>query len=195
MKNLIGGVIGALVACVVISFMSGIPLSTYPDPFNQIGFILDGPPLLETAYFSFFNARSLVNLLIVIVFSGIVLVLFSKNQGSVVRTILWMGASLGSIHVASVLLMNPAFWTSADRNFALLMIYIQNILISIPTIVASVPLMRFKAWLNRGEVLIPPKIETICECGAVFKSRPMICSECGKTLDYLSTLSTDTATK
>jgi hypothetical protein len=27
---------------------------------------------------------------------------------------------------------------------------------------------------------IPEKIETICECGAMFKSIPMMCSECGK---------------
>jgi hypothetical protein len=36
--------------------------------------------------------------------------------------------------------------------------------------------------LSSSEAKPPEKIETVCECGAVFKSRPMLCSECGRQL-------------
>jgi hypothetical protein len=35
---------------------------------------------------------------------------------------------------------------------------------------------------KQSEVPIPQLIETRCQCGAVFKSKPLICSECGAVL-------------
>jgi len=196
MKNLFGGILGAIVACTFISFMNLTPLHAYPEPFNQIWFLLDGPRFLENAILMLSNPQSIAGLLTSLCGAGIILSLFSKTPGNAIRTTLWMGASLGSFYLASVLLVDPVFWTSIDRNIVLVMLYIQNILVSLFSLIVTIPLVRVRRWLgNRGPALVPPKIETKCECGAVFKSRPMICSECGKVLNHLSTLSADTATQ
>lgn len=196
MRNLIGGVVGAIIACLIIVIINNAPLYIYPEPFGQIWFILDGPRYFDFSITMLQNTAILVGLLISIGVAGITLSIFSQNAGNTIRTCLWMGITLGSLHVASILLVDSSFWTSAERNVTLLILFIQNILIALTSIVSAIPLVWLrKRLMDKNEEVLPPIIQTKCECGAIFKSNPLICSECGRKLKELSSLSTNTSTK
>jgi len=61
--------------------------------------------------------------------------------------------------------------------------FIGTMLISLFAIPSAIPITIIIEKVRRqSEEPIPEKIETTCECGAVFKSNPLICSECGKQL-------------
>ena len=194
MKNLLGGILGAVVTCITLYFLAIVPLHNYPEPFNHIWILLDGPMYQEAALNSLIHLESIVTLVVPLCVGGIVIAGFSKNISNSVRTLLWMGVALGTFYIASVLLLNPAFWTGVDRNILLLTYYLRSILLSFLALVVAIPLLLLKSWaINRDSLVVVPKIETTCECGAVFRSRPLICSNCGKDLQSSPSFSTDTA--
>jgi hypothetical protein len=49
--------------------------------------------------------------------------------------------------------------------------------------VSSIPAVRIISKFRKEKDLPPPeRIETICQCGVVYKSRPLLCAECGRSL-------------
>jgi hypothetical protein len=69
---------------------------------------------------------------------------------------------------------------------SLVSLFVTDLITAPLSLVSCIPIGMFAAWLSSSEAKPPEKIETVCECGAVFKSRPMFCSECGRQLAVLS---------
>jgi hypothetical protein len=124
--------------------------------------------------------------LIIWIIIGLITGPFSKANWNTVRSTLWVGFILASFALASELLLNPGFWNleiNPDRNYELIIHFASSLIIAL----LSLPTALFSAYLvnrlgKQTELPVPTKIETVCECGAVFKSRPMLCSECGRRL-------------
>ncbi|MFW9794462.1 MAG: hypothetical protein ACFFEE_09175, partial [Candidatus Thorarchaeota archaeon] len=103
-----------------------------------------------------------------------------------VRSVVWVGLIHAILALAALLLTTPSFWDitlNPDRNFELFFQFTTSMitaLLALPS--ALVTAFFVKRLGQQAEAAIPTVIETRCECGAVFKSKPMICSECGKYL-------------
>jgi hypothetical protein len=64
-------------------------------------------------------------------------------------------------------------------------LFISTIMTASITLFSAYPLSRIIQLASReSELPIPEGIETSCRCGTVFKSKPMVCSECGRTLSH-----------
>ncbi|MHA2042373.1 MAG: hypothetical protein ACW975_10975 [Candidatus Thorarchaeota archaeon] len=114
---------------------------------------------------------------------GLVIAPFSKSGWNAVRSAVWTGVWVSIWALTSILLLNPAFWSDPNRNLDLLLLFTSTIISASLTLLSAYPISRIIRIARRErELPIPEKIETICECGAVFKSKPLVCSECGRTL-------------
>ncbi|MHA1907444.1 MAG: hypothetical protein ACW98Y_09140 [Candidatus Thorarchaeota archaeon] len=194
MRNLLGGAIGALVGTSLVCYLAALSPNVYPDLFGIIWFLLDGARFLESTLEVILTNGQVIEVLTVWLLIGIFISPFSKTEANTVRTVIWLGVILGSFSVASVLLMDPTFWGSQERNVSLLVLYIRIIITSLLPLFSAIPLVWLGKKLRKNkEVVAPDKIETTCLCGAVFKSKPMICAECGRTLVESTTLSTDSS--
>jgi hypothetical protein len=194
MRNLFGAIIGFLVGTLLVVYFVSLSPNVYPQPFDVIWFLLDGAHQLELTYSSFFTPGQGIVVLGIWIIIGAISSPFSKNETNTVRTSFWIGIIVGTFSVASLLLNDPGLWDSPERNLVLILDYIQAILSSFVSLISAIPLVWIRKKFLREKDLVPPtKIETVCECGAVFKSKPMICAECGQSLVDSTSLSTDSA--
>lgn len=114
---------------------------------------------------------------------GVIAGVVAKRGWNSVRSSLWLGAVLSALAIAALLISNPSLWDSPERNTTLFLVFAQGILLSQVSLVTILPTSIAVEVLTRGGTVPPPEsILTRCECGAVFKSRPLICSECGREL-------------
>ena len=131
----------------------------------------------------FFNPTVSLGYILTWILIGVIIGLFSKKGWNTLRSSLWAGLILGILSLASVLLQDAGYWSSPTRNVDLLYHFISSIIVSLCMIPSAVPVTFIIERVSRqAEAPIPEKIESTCECGAVFKSNPLICSECGKPL-------------
>ena len=108
----------------------------------------------------------------------------SKPGWNTVRSAIRVGLIHAVLALISLLFLDAEFWGSASRNFDLLSHFVASMILSLLTLPSALPTAMIIDKLGRqAEPPIPSKIETTCQCGAVFKSNPLICSECGRTLD------------
>jgi len=87
--------------------------------------------------------------------------------------------------IASTFLLEPSLWTGDRdaRNIYLVLQFAGGIACSLLSLVSSIPLTTLLQKARREADVPPPiKIETVCQCGAVFKSAPLMCAECGRSL-------------
>lgn len=183
MKNLIGSLIGVLIGSFIL--VNIIPLSQppYPSPYDFLWVLLTGSQALQMTIQQLLSFQNVFWYLLTWILIGIVTSPFSDSRWNAVRTSIWVGVFIMIFSLASLLLLDPAFWVSETRNWELIIQLITSILTSSISLLSSLPLVVLISKVKeKSETPLPEKIETICECGAVFKSRPMICSECGKTL-------------
>lgn len=181
MRNFLGGLLGAIFGATLIVYLTDVLPTTFPEPFNNIWFLLIGSQTLVKTIEGFVNSGIL--LLITWLIIGIIGGLFSTSKWNSIRTATWVGVILATFSVISTILLDSTFWISETRNITLLIHYVSTIVIAMFSLIASVPLAIIISKLKlQKDDPIPTVIETRCECGAVFKSRPMLCSECGKTL-------------
>lgn len=172
-----------------------LPQLLWPESVSSITFILEGSFCLmlyvvQTPYdyiISWLAAWMLV---------GVIISVFSKSKYNSVRTAMWTGVSFFILLLAGVFIQDPTFWQSTERNFFLLVWFIRSTLTSMLSLVSAIPLLVLKEKMVSEKEKVPPeKIETICTCGATYKSNPLICAECGKSLRPVSALPSDSATK
>ncbi|MFX0107746.1 MAG: hypothetical protein ACFE7R_05665 [Candidatus Hodarchaeota archaeon] len=183
MKNMIGGILGAVLASIVIVTLLALEQPPYDQPYDSIWMILLGSDILAATPSEALQIQSTVLYLGTWVLAGVISGLVSDSKWNTVRTAVWIGGSIAIGAVASKLLLDPLFWGSASRNVELFLIFTSSILSSLLTLISSVPLIILLERIRRGVDLPPPdKIETRCECGAVFRSKPILCSECGRKL-------------
>lgn len=183
MRNLLGGILGTLSGATLIVYLTAVLPTTFPDPFNSIWFLLIGSETLARTTEELANSG--IPLAITWLMIGIIAGLFSTSKWNTIRTTAWVGVILATFSLISTILLDQTFWISETRNLTLLIHYASTVVISMVSLIASVPLATLISKLKlQKDDPIPTVIETQCECGAVFKSRPMLCSECGKTLTY-----------
>jgi hypothetical protein len=183
MRNSLGGLIGLLIGSVTIVLLLGIPDPVYSWPYSSMWFILGGSSALKSSIDGFLNPSMVLGYILTWVIVGLVISPFSKKGWNTLRTALWGGLFLGILSLVSVILLDATYWTSPTRNIDLLYHFVTSILVSLCAIPSSIPAtIVIDRIRKQSEEPIPEKIETSCECGAIFKSNPLICSECGKQL-------------
>jgi len=183
MRNFLGGLIAIVVGSFVVMQLLGLAQPLYPDPYNLIGFLLAGSSALQSTLFGPLTVLLIVQYVVVWCIIGFIIGPFSKAGWNTVRSAIWTGLLLGIFALVSLLLLDSEFWGSANRNLDLLSQFVTSLVLSVLTLPTALPTaMLFDRIGIQSEPPIPTQIETVCECGAVFKSNPMLCSECGRTL-------------
>ena len=180
MSSLLAVIIGSII---IVILLGGIQ-ETYPEPINHIWFLLDGSTALQSALFGPITLTQIILYIASWLIIGVIIGPFSRPGWNTVRSMLWVGLIHAFFALISLLLLNPEFWSSASRNFDLLSQFTTSLILATLSLPSAIPMAILAERLGRqAEPPIPLKIETICECGAVFKSNPLICSECGRTLN------------
>ncbi|MHA1924398.1 MAG: hypothetical protein ACXABV_13225 [Candidatus Thorarchaeota archaeon] len=183
MRNTLGGLMATLIGSGLMIFLLNQSQPTYPPEVDSLWLILAGSYRLSQSYIALFNPLTIGSYILVWLIMGLVIAPFSKSGWNAVRTAVWTGVWVSIWALTSVLLLNPAFWSDASRNWNLLLLFTSTIVAANITLLSAYPITRLIKMAHRErEVPIPEKIETVCECGAVFKSKPLVCSECGRTL-------------
>ena len=188
MRNLAGGLLGIVVGSCSFVGLAGLlaPEPAYPEPFNAIWFILDGSWALHSTIASIFNSQTAIAYLISWIITGMIIAPFSRKGWNTLRSALWIGAFLAVFALMSQLLKDPSFWDvtlNPMRNYAILYQSAMSMVASLFAMISALPITATIERVRRtAEPPMPVKIETVCQCGAVFKSNPLICSECGAIL-------------
>jgi hypothetical protein len=190
MRNFIGGLAGIVVGSYSLVILAGLPTSqpAYPGPFDMFWFLLNGSWVFQSTIQELLN-QSLVGALVISwLIIGVVIAPFSRKGWNLLRSALWVGIFLTVLALVFQLVEDPAFWDinlNPTRNYDLLFQFGTSIVVSLFALPSAIPItISIERARRKGESPIPEKIETICECGAVFKSNPLICSECGRTLRH-----------
>jgi hypothetical protein len=195
MKNLVGGIVCAIVGSGAIALLVSSQQYSWPGLIPQMAAILKGAFLLAV-YGNLGIELYAIQFIVAWCIVGALAAGFSDSKANSVRTLMWTGVVISILVIAGVMIQNPGFWQSSDRNIVLLLIFIRCIAISMFALVTAVPISHALEISRRvGEAEPPEKIETVCECGAVYKSNPMICAECGRTLRQASSLPGDSASE
>ncbi|MFW9907108.1 MAG: hypothetical protein ACFFEF_00925 [Candidatus Thorarchaeota archaeon] len=127
---------------------------------------------------------------------GIITAPFARSEWNQVRSLVYVGVILGILSLSGMLLQDPSFWAMADRNYVLLLMFVSGTVSSLISLIAALPLvLAFKQIRKSADIAPPDGIETVCECGTVFKSKPMLCAVCGRILIESPSLSTDAASE
>jgi hypothetical protein len=183
MRNSLGGLVGVLLGSSVLVMLVNLVDPIYFWPYNSIWFILSGSDALRLSLEGFLNPDTITGYVIAWFIIGVILGFFSKRGWNTLRSAIWTGIILGILSLASVLLLNSEFWGSPTRDIDLMYHFGISIIISLCAIPSAIPTtLAIERIRKQAEEPIPEKIETSCECGAVFKSNPLICSECGRQL-------------
>ncbi|MHA2140981.1 MAG: hypothetical protein ACXADC_17235 [Candidatus Thorarchaeota archaeon] len=183
MRNLLGGLLGTVLGSYILVLILNLSQPAYPQEVTAIWMLLAGSYNLSQSFVALLNPLTVVSYLIVWLAIGLITGLFSKSGWNAARTAVWTGVWICILAITSVLLIDPTFWSDPDRNWSLLLLFASTIVAANLTLLSAYPITRVMKMLRQEKELpIPEGIQTKCECGAVFKSKPMICSECGRIL-------------
>jgi hypothetical protein len=185
MRNIIGGLVGALVGSSMIAILLALLPTEYPSPFGLFWIAFSGSDSLLDSATGLLSSTTWILYVMTWIAIGLVTAPFAKSEWNAVRTALWVGVFLSIFAVSSALLLDPSLWTldRDARNIYLILQFATGIAYSLLALVSSIPLAILLQKVRRESDVPPPiKIETICECGAVFKSAPLMCAECGRIL-------------
>ena len=86
---------------------------------------------------------------------------------------------------SAVFILDPTLWTAdqLQRNWGIILHFIAGLCVIPLTMPTAIPVyMIINKIQAEAEQPQPEKIETRCICGAVFRSNPLICSDCGRIL-------------
>ena len=185
MRNIIGGLVGALLGSSVIVILLALPPTEHPSPFNLFWIVFSGSDSLLASATGLLSSTTWILYVMVWIAIGLVTAPFAKSEWNAVRTALWVGVFISIFAVSSALLLDPSLWTldRDARNVYLALQFASGIGYSLLSLVSAIPLAILLQKARRKADVPPPiKIETICECGAIFKSAPLMCAECGRVL-------------
>ena len=157
----------------------------YPIDMGLAWYVLAGTEYLHPVRMVAYNMTGWAWFVVLWGIMGVVTAPIATSRGNCIRTALWMGALVLLLSLTSILLQDPTLWTGDRdvRNWALFLHFIGAVIGSTLSIPSGMAAMAILEYLHRERRVAPPaKIETICTCGAVFKSNPLICAYCGRTL-------------
>jgi hypothetical protein len=105
---------------------------------------------------------------------------FSEPGWNLLRSSFWSGVI---VTLAAIVAGGAVFWVSADRNITIALLFFGSAISAQLSLLSATPIAYLLKTLTRKkERPVPTLIETVCECGARFRSNPLICSECGRRL-------------
>ncbi|MFW9862580.1 MAG: hypothetical protein ACFFET_09865 [Candidatus Thorarchaeota archaeon] len=183
MRNMLGGLLAAIIGSWLLVFILNLSQPAYPQELIFLWGLLTGSQYLSHTYTLLSDPFALVSYSAVWVIMGFIIAPFSKSGWNSVRTAVWTGVWVSVWALTSILLLDPAFWSDPNRNWSLLILFTSTIMTASISLLSAYPAARIIRLASRErELPIPEKIETRCQCGAVFKSKPIVCSECGRTL-------------
>ncbi|MFX1266073.1 MAG: hypothetical protein ACFFCK_01490 [Promethearchaeota archaeon] len=181
MRNLLGGLTGSVTGAWLLVILLAPDPVPYPSPFDTVWILLAGCERLQQSVPHLLDPNTIVAYLVSWLAIGVIIAPFSKSHWNAVRTSVWVGVIIGILSLTSILVLDPAFWASASRNWDVVVLFSTSIIVGLLSLVTALPLVKLISLAQRETKLPPPEsIRTTCECGAVFKSRPMLCSECGR---------------
>jgi len=188
MKNLIGGIVCAILGTEIVALLVNSQQYSWPGITPQLATILEGAFLLAIygkLGLEFYAVQFIIAWCII----GAIAAGFSDSKANSIRTLMWNGVAISLLVISGVMIQDPAFWQSTARNLTILLDFVRCVTVSLFALVTAVPISHALEIRRRvGEAEAPEKIETVCVCGAVYKSNPMICAECGRKLRQLSAL-------
>ncbi|MGY5874487.1 MAG: hypothetical protein RTU30_01965 [Candidatus Thorarchaeota archaeon] len=183
MKNMVGGFIASVIGSIMIVSLAGMT-QIYPAPFDVMWIFLTGATGLHPITL-IVNSGLMLPYITTWIVMGCVEGLFSDSKWNAVRTAMWVAIIITLLSLVSALIIDPALWNieQTQRNWSLVLHLVGSLLISMTSLVGAIPVVSILGYFRREREIPPPeRIETICDCGAVFKSNPMLCSECGSSL-------------
>ena len=192
MRNMLGGLLAAFVGSWLLVFILNLSQPAYPQELIFLWGFLTGSQYLSHTYTVLSDPFTLVSYLFVWLIMGLIVAPFSKSGWNSVRTAIWAGVWISIWAVTSILLLNPEFWSDPNRNWSLLILFASTIMTASITLLSAYPVTRIiRLAFRERELPIPERIEARCQCGAVFKSKPIVCSECGRTFSYEHSIDDD----
>ncbi|MFW9912562.1 MAG: hypothetical protein ACFFEU_08820 [Candidatus Thorarchaeota archaeon] len=185
MRNMLGGLLAAFIGSWLLVFILNLSQPAYPQEFIFLWWFLAGSHYLSHTYTVLSDPFTLISYLLVWLIMGPIVSLFSKSGWNSVRTAIWAGVWISIWALTSILLLDSTFWNDPNRNWSLLILFTSTIMTASITLLSAYPVTRIIRLASRErELPIPERIEARCQCGAVFKSKPIVCSECGRTISY-----------
>ena len=183
MRNVLSGLVAVAVGSTVITLMLGLSQPLYPEPFTSIWFFLLGSSTLQSTLSVLLDSNVVFTYLVAWVLIGLIIGPFSRVGWNTVRSTLWVGLIHAIFALSSLLLLDPSFWDvtiNPARNIDLLYQFATSSIVALFALPSALLSAMIINRLRRQiDTPIPTKIETVCKCGAVFKSKPILCSECG----------------
>lgn len=183
MKNILSSLLAVVAGSYIAVLLLGLSQPLYPDPFSMIWILLAGSSTLQSTLSFILDPNVALNYVISWIVIGLIIGPFTKSGWNTVRSAMWVGLILAILALASLLLLDPTFWDitiNPDRNIELFYQFSTSLIVALLTLPSAIPTALIVNRLGQqSEPPVPSKIETRCECGAVFKSKPLICSECG----------------
>lgn len=186
MRNILSGLFAVIVGSYAIVYLLGLAQPLYPEPFSMIWIVLAGSEMLQSTLSFILDSSVALGYVISWIVIGLIIGPFSKAGWNTIRSAMWVGLIQAILALASLLLLQPTFWdlvANPSRNIDLFYLFATSLIVALLTLPSALPTAFIVNRLRQQtEPPIPTMIETRCECGAVFKSKPMICSECGRRL-------------
>ncbi|MCF2136029.1 MAG: hypothetical protein K9W43_02215 [Candidatus Thorarchaeota archaeon] len=187
MKNITGAIVAIILTTITMHMMVHLSLTQYSSLPVLIAFLLSASSTLIQIGPVSEMITSVVVYLPIWLIAGLALGPLSEPGWNTVRSSIWLGTILAIVATSSILFTTPSFWNQPDRNLQLLFIFTTSLLLAQSSLLTAIPVaIVLKQARTHADPPIPEKIETICSCGAVYRSRPLICSACGKPLGDLS---------
>ncbi len=184
MKNFVSALAATLSATVIMYLMRELEIAQYADVPDPIAYVLSSGSTLVAVEQGLAPINSIIVFFPIWIAMGAVMGPLSKPGWNTVRSTIWLGTILGILSISSILYVTPVFWYLPERNLQLFTIFASSILLAQVTLITALPSALVIERLRlQSEPPIPDTVETVCACGAVYKSKPLICSACGRPLN------------
>ncbi len=185
MRNLLGAIASVLLGSYLAFMLIEMNVLPYPSPSDALWFLIAGGTILNSAVTCIFQPNFIIPYIGIWLIMGLIAGIFSISKSNTVRTALWIAVIIAILSILSAFLQNPSIWFGdmLERNSFLLAQFVQAIPTSLLSLPSAIPTVYVKRMLfSEAEPKPPNEIRTRCECGAVYKSKPMLCAECGREL-------------
>ena len=184
MRNFLGGAVGFLIGVALSLLLLATSTPEFPQSVEILVPILVGAQLLHPTVVA--NNFELLPMYVIIwliigIFSG----LSATSKWNTFRTSLWVSIFVVLFSLLSIFILDPTLWTAdqLQRNWGIILHFIAGLCVIPLTMPTAIPVyMIINKIQAEAEQPQPEKIETRCICGAVFRSNPLICSDCGRIL-------------
>ncbi len=187
MRDFLGAMVGVSLGAVAVVVLKDLQEPGYPVRLSwPLWVFLTGTQHLHPVSMTSASAGAWIQYALVWALMGAVAGIPATSRSNCMRTSVWMGGLVLLGSLTSALLLDPTLWTGDRdaRNWALFLHFVAAMLASGLSVPGWMTTATLKTAITRRQQVPPPlKIETVCTCGAVFKSNPLVCAYCGRQLE------------